>query len=323
MSLKVGANNNIPKSMVGAWIGGASNTPKKILNAWIGNASNVPKLFYTAEAPHGEQVFTSSGTFTVPSGVSKIDIFCVGGAGGMCNPSSYDREMNASGTSYCTYFGYDDEYGDGYANGNRQDDSKCAQGGSGYTHTELQVSVTSGETLVVSVGALGSKGQGKYTLANSSGGTEYEQSATAATDGGTSGVYRGSTGLCTASGGKKASTPDPASYSYPTTSTNYPTKGGDGGSGGRSAGFGWLKFGNSGHASGSFGKITECVNGSNGGNPVPNGVYKNFYSDTEQAWTFGSQYLSSGQGSTTKAFGESSGTLYDNFGEAGTVIIRW
>lgn len=312
MSLKIGANNNIPKGMTGAWIGAASNTPKKILNAWIGNASNVPKLFYTAETPHGQQVFISSGTFTVPSGVSKIDIFCVGGAGGNCDGSYYE---STSGSSYLFN-------GMGYEFTTSTGDSSpfYAQGGSGYTTTQTQVSVTSGETLSVVVGAKGNDGTGR----------QYEdgtviKSASDASNGGTSGVYRSSTALCSASGGNKASSPLTATSSTPSQGDTTINKGGNGGSGGRSAGLCSVRQNiNTGvFTSPAWGRCVHGRNGSNGGDASDNGTFHNYYSDTEYSWTISSSNLATGQGSTTKAFGESSGTLYDNFGDGGTVIIRW
>ena len=310
MSLEIGANNNIPKSMVGAWIGGASNTPKKILNAWIGNASNVPKLFYTAEVVHGEQVFTSSGTFTVPSGVSKIDIFCVGGAGGNCDKSYYEY---SSGTTW-QY----NSIGDDDTTGTLDSYPYIAQGGSGYTHTEFQVSVTSGESLIVTVGGKGTNGNGRQSE-NGSTIKNYSD----ATDGGTSAVYRGSTALCSASGGCKASTPLTATSSTPSSGDTTVTKGGKGGSGGRSAGLCSEKTSSDYFVSPSWARCVHGINGSNGSGAVAQGRYYDYYAGQDYAWTIPSGNIATGQGSTTRAFGESGGTLYDNFGQSGTVIIRW
>lgn len=309
MSLKIGANNNIPKDMVGAWIGNASNVPKKILNMWIGDASNQPKLFYTAETPHGQQVFTSSDTFTVPSGVSKIDIFCVGGAGGCCDESYCYTEH---GNLIDSQSGYGEDFD--ISGGN------LTYGGSGYTHTESQVAVTAGETLIVTVGSVGSRGCGRSVTNGTT-----DRTSQAASDGGTSGVYRGSTALCTATGGKKASTPNPSSSSTPQESDTTVTKGGNGGSGGKSTGLYYWKYNynTSAYVSPSWARRVRGTNGSNGGNATANGQYENFYSGQTYSWTVPSSSLATGQGSTTKAFGESSGTLYDNFGESGTVIIRW
>lgn len=68
----------------------------------------------------GQQIFTSSGTFTVPAGVTTIDVFLVGGGGG-------------SGTDTSTGYG---------------------GAGGGYTHTE-RLTVTPGAQASVIVGAGG------------------------------------------------------------------------------------------------------------------------------------------------------------------------
>ncbi|RGY98418.1 glycine-rich domain-containing protein [Clostridium sp. AM58-1XD] len=72
----------------------------------------------------GQQIFTSSGTFTVPANTTCIDIFCVGGGGG-------GGQNNAS-TTY--------------------DKGGCG-GGAGYTRTKIHASVISGQTYAVTIGA--------------------------------------------------------------------------------------------------------------------------------------------------------------------------
>lgn len=76
-----------------------------------------------ATTSRGQQTFTSSGTFTVPTGVRSIDIFVVGGGGG--------------GKS-----------GVGSAPG--------GGGGGGYTKTVLKYAVTPGQSFAVTIGAGGS-----------------------------------------------------------------------------------------------------------------------------------------------------------------------
>lgn len=76
----------------------------------------------SAATTKGQQVFTSSGTFSVPTSVRTIDIFCVGGG--------------ASG-----------EYRS--SSGSKQGDG----GGSGYTTTVKSYSVTPGSTFAVTIGA--------------------------------------------------------------------------------------------------------------------------------------------------------------------------
>ena len=307
----VGLSNNARGKLIGGWVG-INGSKAKLIKGWVGDENNKPKLIYTAEVVHGEQVFTSSGTFTVPSGVSKIDIFCVGGAGGNCDKSYYEA---TSGNTYL----YNGMGGD-HASSTSDCHPAIAQGGSGYTHTEMQVSVSSGETLTVAIGAKGTDGTGR----------QYEdgtviKSASDATDGGTSGVYRGATTLCSASGGKKASSPLTATSSTPSSGDTTVTKGGDGGSGGRSAGL-WSRKENAttwDEMSPSWSRDVHGFNGYDGGNATAYGQYENYYNGQSYSWTVNSSSLASGQGTTTKAFGESGGTQYDNFGSSGTVIIRW
>lgn len=88
------------------------------------NAEWVSETTYTASAATakavGSNTFTSSGTFTVPAGVTSIDIFCVGGG--------------AKG-SYI---------GSRYNNGG---------GGGGYTSTKKAYAVTPGQKIAVTIGA--------------------------------------------------------------------------------------------------------------------------------------------------------------------------
>ena len=75
----------------------------------------------------GLQKFTSSGIFTVPTGVYSIDVFCVGGGGGGNGPTTW-----SSHTAY--------------------------GGGGGYTNTVKNVSVVPGQKIGVSIGAGGAGG---------------------------------------------------------------------------------------------------------------------------------------------------------------------
>lgn len=76
----------------------------------------------------GSQTFTSSGIFTVPSGVSKIKVFLVGGGGGgnLCEP-------------------YSSSSSNGYGGGG---------GGGGYTQT-AEYAVSAGQSCTVTIGAGG------------------------------------------------------------------------------------------------------------------------------------------------------------------------
>lgn len=95
----------------------------------------------------GEQIFTSSGIFTVPAGVTAVDVFLVGGGGG------------GAGASWGTNSG-------GYGSG--------SGGGSGYTRTIKGLSVVpfSEHTVIVGAGGAGGAGIGyawnaeRYTTGN-------------------------------------------------------------------------------------------------------------------------------------------------------------
>lgn len=64
------------------------------------NAEWVHTTTYTATAKTSKSLhtFTSSGTFTVPPGVSKIDIFCVGGGGGGGSGPVFGNTRGAGGS---------------------------------------------------------------------------------------------------------------------------------------------------------------------------------------------------------------------------------
>ena len=68
---------------------GVNGTPKECSDVYVG-VNGTPKSCYSGVKP-GETIFTSSSTFTVPKGVKKIDVFCVGGggAGGLQGGSMY------------------------------------------------------------------------------------------------------------------------------------------------------------------------------------------------------------------------------------------
>jgi hypothetical protein len=95
------------------------------------NPSGVVSITNSTTAPQGQVVFTSSGTWTVPSGVTSASAFLVGGGGG-------------GNTSY--FFCCDDQYVN-------------KQGGSGAQTGYGTFSVTPGVQYTITVGAGGSSGQ--------------------------------------------------------------------------------------------------------------------------------------------------------------------
>ena len=210
----------------------------------------------------GEMIVTESGTITIPSGVTLVDIFCVGGGGG------------AGGWIYryvVTPTGVQDDisrYGGG--------------GGSGYTSSVFDIPVTPGETLNVIIGAGGQTGKSHYYVYSGSV-TQYgDGTITAGGNGGQTSIKRGSEVLCSADGGSGG---EPATSSSP-----YGGNGGDGGSGGCGGGFYDYKKGN----------YLTYNGGTDGGDGDPG---------------YSTVVGGSGQGYTTRAFEESTGTLYANGGD--------
>ena len=193
-------------------------------------------------------VFTSSGTFTIPLGVTKIDIFCVGGGGG-----------------------------GGAGRGNNMQNSGGG-GGGGYTATKLNYAVTPGTVFPITVGAGGSGGP----IGSGKGGT-----------GGTSSF--GS--VLSAAGGEGGG----SGIGYTRNTYRQYNDGGDGGDGGSGGGGGHGCQGNN---------IRGTAGGSDGGNGAAG-------SSSGDNTTAG--YRGIGQKTTTRAFGESSNTLYAGGGGGGSV----
>lgn len=176
--------SNIARKVASAYIG-VSNVARKIKKAYLG-VNNVAKLIYESHKEDEElPPFTGVGTstWTVPSDAQTIDIFCVGGGGGAGGCMCHEE-----GSYSTTYYRYD-VFG--------------ASGGSGYTTTAMGVAVTPGETLTIVIGAGGAGGTSYSDVYGLNLDTSSAMSAiTNGADGGTSGVYRGSTALATAAGGK-------------------------------------------------------------------------------------------------------------------------
>lgn len=241
------AANGTSTTTITGFIGGTTYYFRCFSYAIKENAEWVASTTYTANATvnkvKGSQTFTSSGTFTVPAGVSSIDVFLVGGGGGG------DIGENSRITDEPPYYS-----GPG--------------GGGGYTITQKGVSVTPGEKCSVVIGAGGTQG---YVTIPSNG--TYKTSAPK--DGGKSTFTSKSTTL-TANGGEAA---------------------GWGGGAGGSGGGGNAEYKSSSGANGGS-------NGSDGG--------------TTDGTTGGK-----GQGTTTRAFGESSNTLYSGGGGGGAGYVEY
>lgn len=128
-----GSNYNLGAT-TSAVIGGLSPGQTYYFRAWVycnTSAEDIYSNYSQATAaikPQGQQIFTSSSTFTVPANVTSIDIFCVGGGG--------------SGTS-------------GNGSSSRSNIHSGGGGGGGYTTTQKGYSVSPGQQLAVTVGAGG------------------------------------------------------------------------------------------------------------------------------------------------------------------------
>ena len=219
--------------------------------------------------PQGQQVFTSSGTFTVPAGVTQVSAVVVGGGGGGAGSDGDRNEGNTGG------------------------------GGGGLAYGTF--AVTAGESLTVTVGAAGAAGgegddggaggtttiaRGATTLLSGGGGQGGLERSTGARAGGASGGTERDGG---GTGGSSGSATDDNSGSGGGGAAGYSGNGGAGGSnggsgsagsggggaGGNSAttgtadgggGVGILGEGSNGAASGGGGSGGADNSGFNGGN---------------------------------------------------------
>lgn len=190
-------------------------------------------------------------------------------------------------------------------------------GGGGYTATKLKQAVTPGTQLVITVGAGGA--DGGYNFASTSGILDGKK-------GGTSSVSLNDTALCAANGGNGGAKNANANY----------VNGGNGGSGG---GVGGSYYERSTASTGTYHAYYWYDSGK-GGVDGANGARAEYYNAlTEADGMYGTP--GTGQGTTTKAFGEADGTPYSPGGNGndaslygaggasgkkgtdGVVIIRW
>ncbi len=214
---------------------GVNGSVHKVKQVYVGVNGTVKPIWTLAT--DGQQIFTSSGTFVVPDGVHKVDIFCVGGGG--------KAGISRKGRSTVVYAG-----GGG--------------GAGGYTTTMLGVEL-SAASYPVTVGASGGV---------SSFGT-----------------------LCRAEPGENG-----ANYGNYSSNHGNPNEkpvraggaGGIGGSGGGAAGYYYDEDEESG--------VQKPTTGASDGGTAANAV-----TNTESVHCV---MGGTGQGRTTRAFGEATGTLY-------------
>ena len=226
----------------------------------------------------GSVTFTSSGIFSVPNGVRNVTVFCVGGGGSggaSYAPSSYDH---------------------------------CASGGGGGYTATLTIGVTPYTNIAV---IIGSGGEGALTsggVYNNGGATSFGSVLTA------KGGYYGTSAYTTHRTPTGSETPaqlESASYKYS-----------DGGSGGGGGGVTEPDT-----RDGLYAVPWGANGGANGGNGGMSYLYNIIYLYTEHddgenydyygygnEIRYNGQEGGRGQGHTTRAFGESNGTLYSGGG---------
>lgn len=205
--------NNVAEKVSKLYFG-VAGVARKVSKIYIGE-NGVAKLCYESKKADEEVIFTTSASgdnaWTVPADAKTIDIFCVGGGGGAGGSIKIIAGQMDFGSNYRTTYVFG------------------ACGGSGYTATVKNISVTAGERLNIAVGSGGTGGKSYCNLE----GTDFSDSGVTAynriTDGGDgnqSYVSRGGTILCSAAGGKGGKK---ANYTSPSAGYYNGTQGADGG----------------------------------------------------------------------------------------------
>ena len=254
MGIHVGVNGT-PKEVVGVYVG-VNGTPKECSDVYVG-VNGTPKSCYSGVKP-GETIFTSSSTFTVPKGVKKIDVFCVGGGSGAMN-----RTITKNGEDLRITLGYG--------------------GNGGYTNTMKNIAVTPGQQLSVVVGNGG-----------------WQNSHDGDKCGGTSQITIGNTSVIANGAGDNTIRND-----Y--YNTGKMDVGGSGGAGS----IGVIDYLAYCEKYEYYPSENVCKNGiNNGGKDGGNGDLPNGVSNVPATW------IRHGQGTTTRYFGESTGTLYASGGRS-------
>ena len=234
-----GAARKVKKAYIGI-----NGTARKVKKIYLG-IGGVARLAWQGTVPAGQVIFTSSQVWTVPEGVSFINIFAVGGG--------------QSGGTYGNWSGGDS----GGANG----------GCSGRTITNKNVAVIPGSSVSIVIGA----GGVPYTRAEGS-------------------WNRGRVG------GQSSVTVNGNTYMTPVIELlPYPTSLYQGGSGGGAGAMRPSSYG-------SF-NADGCAGGTDGSDGVGTAGLPTNRSDL-------------GQGSITRAFGESENTLYAGGGGGGNSLTQ-
>lgn len=265
-------NNSAANGVSTVTIGGLSQGTTYYFRVWAYVTTSVGEIYsgYLSATgmtkPKGMQTFISSGTFTVPTGVTSVQVFCVGGGGSGGNG------------------------GNGGAN-------KGAGGGGGYTKTGVYT-VTAGSKIAITVGAggvnAGSGGSSSFgTYVSANGGNcsgESVLGSTGGSGGGGGGTwnytipgYGGSDGNAGRGAGKKGEYYNGASGQGSTTrafgessGTLYAGGGGGGDYGSGSGGTGGAGGGGNGGTgiSSSSAAKDGTANTGGGGAKYPSGDYE-------------------------------------------------
>ncbi|RJW38711.1 hypothetical protein DXC92_19170 [Clostridiales bacterium TF09-2AC] len=206
------------------------------------------------------KTFTATGSYTIPAGYSRMDIFCVGGGGG----------GGGGSTATSSYQG-----------------DSGAGGGGGHTRTVTGIAVSSGQVLAVAVGAGGVGGK--------KGGSSSGDPGKSGTTGGTTSVTRSGSVICSAaggiggdylnggSGGSGGAGASMGGNAYSYDGSNGGTDGGSGGGSWSGKGQGtttraWeassgTQYSGGGGSGGTGGRTTGGAGGDRGGGRGGNGMY--------------------------------------------------
>ena len=273
----IGDSNSKARKIKSAFVG-IDGKARKIKKIYVGDENGKARLAWQSIVEAGSVKFTSSTTWTVPSGIKKIDIFCCGGGGGA--GGSYKTVNAGSSWSQKYYYG------------------SCGAGG--YTATKLSYDVTPGQQLQITVGQGGAAGLYYYYQnyngeVTNFGTTTSSNGMTNGGAGGQSKVVLNGTTIISANGGNGGIKGTPNAYYV---------NGVNGGSGSSSSGA-MIED------NGAFFLYFPGTEGSDGGNGSQTGF------NNVNGGQYNDPYLGTpgkGQGTTTREFGESNGTLYSTAG---------
>ena len=146
------------------------------------------------KGPSGQQVFTTSGTFTVPQGVKKISVVCVAGGGGGFVSATTDLAAGGGGAGLSYAESIDVIPGETYSVVVGAAGQGVTSGGSGKAGGDSYFS-SSGELLAEGANELGGSGSGSLRTGGGNGGraTKFAGNINRASGGGAAG-YTGNGG---------------------------------------------------------------------------------------------------------------------------------